>query len=107
MLARSAFLEPTAGALRTRENDPGPLTDGFGEIIRKKWRRRESKTSINPDTSGACTDSRALAATFVMSGRFEFGTVGFVWATGGQTLAAQLARADVRRAKPSGLPGTD
>ena len=29
------------------------------------WRRRDSKTSVNPDTSGACTDSRALTATFV------------------------------------------
>ena len=48
------------------------------------WRRRESKTSVNPDASGACTDSRALAATFVRSGRLEFVTVGSVWATGGQ-----------------------
>jgi Bacterial DNA-binding protein len=56
------------------------------------WRRRESKTSINPDTSGACTDSRAPAATFVRSGRFEFGTVGSVWATYGQgVLASEFA----------------
>jgi hypothetical protein len=59
-------------------------------------RRRESNTSVNPDTSGACTDSRALAASFVRSGRFEFGRVGSVWAAGGQ----EVRRSDVRGGSP-------
>jgi len=50
----------------------------------ERWRRRESKTSDNPGTSGACTDSRALSAAFVRFGGPEFWTVGSVWATGGQ-----------------------
>ena len=45
----------------------------------RDYGRRATKTSVNPDTSGACTDSRALAATFVRAGRFEFGMVGSVW----------------------------
>src|SRR5450631_3058483 len=60
--------------------------------LEELWRRRESKTSVDPDTSGACTDSRALAATFVRSDRFEFGTVESVWAAGGQGFAVPLAR---------------
>jgi hypothetical protein len=46
--------------------------------------RRYPKTSVNPGTSGACTDSRALAATLVRSGRFQFERVEYVWATYGQ-----------------------
>jgi hypothetical protein len=61
-----------------------------GNCTRRSERRRFPKTSINPDTSGACTDSRAFAATFVRSGRFEFGTVGSAWARGGQDVRARL-----------------
>ena len=54
-----------------------------------------------PRHFGACTDSRALAATFVRSGRFEFGTVGSVRATGGQRL--QAAVGSISRRVPSAV----
>src|SRR5450631_2413787 len=68
--------------------DPKNRTETHAIALRRSrnnrgW-RQVRKTSANPDTSGACTGSRALAAAFVRSGRFEFGTVGSVWAAGGQ-----------------------
>jgi hypothetical protein len=51
----------------------GPVEPETGAAHLGNRRRREWKTSVNPDTSGPCTDSRAPAAAFEMSGRFEFG----------------------------------
>ena len=50
------------------------------ERIGAGCRKRQS----TPILRGLAQDSRALAAAFVRSGRFEFGTVGSVWATHGQ-----------------------
>jgi len=79
---RSAALNDFAGI----DHRPArPTSTALGTCLnitehQSRWRRRESKTFVTPDTSGACTDSPALTATFVTSGRFEFGMVGSVWA---------------------------